>query len=110
MLQKSPGRRVLMTPFFDPSRPSPGAGLFRTADHIVILPSGSTLTILDLDQGLCYASTPLGADGWRMLVGKTEAPQGSEQEKARGAEDDDGRAWVRVAAYMLDRRIIEPAL
>lgn len=99
-----------MTPTFDPNRPDPAAGLFRPAKHVVVWPQGSTLTILDLDRGLCYATTPVGADSWNMLVGAKEARRGNRQAVAKTTEAEDSHSWVRVAAYLLDRRIIEAVI
>jgi hypothetical protein len=103
------GRRLLMTPTFDPTSPQPSAGLFRPAKHVLVWPQGSALAILDLDRGLCYAATPVGADSWNMLVAAREARSGNGLEVPKKTEEEDPHSWVRVAAYLLDRCIIEPA-
>ena len=98
-----------MTRSFHPAHPDAVRALFRPVGHVLALPEGSSLTILDLDRGIAYATTPFGAESWHSLVsgagaprdGLLQAPDGGD-----GAEDRD--AWARVAGYFLDRRIIEP--
>jgi len=57
-----------MTPSFDPAHPGTPAGLFRPAEHVLVVPQGSALAILDLDRGIMYATTPWGAEAWGTLV------------------------------------------
>lgn len=99
-----------MTPNFDPTSPNQGTGLFRPARHVVVWPEGSSLTILDLDRGLCHATTPAGADSWNMLVGTQKARRGNGPAVPKTTEEENSHSWVRVAAYLLDQRIIEPAI
>lgn len=43
-----------MTRSFDPAQLCPAAGLFRPANHAMVMPQGVLVTILDLEQGLLY--------------------------------------------------------
>jgi hypothetical protein len=96
-----------MTPSFNPAHPGPPAGLFRPADHVLVVPQGSAIAILDLDRGVVYATTPIGAESWGALVEGTRLPRNVVPEGQSGQEDR--HPWARVAGYLLDRRIIEPA-
>jgi hypothetical protein len=100
-----------VTRSFDPAHPGPADGLFRPADHVLALPQGSVIAILDLDRGVVYATTPFGAESWSTLVGGARPPHRAvaEAKATSGSDDDEGRdAWARIAGYLLDRRIIEP--
>jgi len=98
-----------VTRSFDPAHPRPAAGLFRPADHVLVLPQGSTVTILDLERGVIYATTPFGAAAWSTLVGGRRPPHRSVAEARRGSGNIKARdAWARIAGYLLDRRLIEP--
>jgi hypothetical protein len=98
-----------VTPTFDPAQPGSGGGMFRPGEHILVLPEGSAIAILDLERGVMYATTPLGAESWSMLVGNTRSSRRTVAEAQSGSDDEDGREWARVAGYLLDRRVIEPA-
>jgi len=100
-----------VTRSFDPAHPGPAEGLFRPADHVLALPQGSAIAILDLERGVVYATTPFGAESWSTLVGGARPPHRAvvEAKATSGSDDDEGRdAWARIAGYLLDRRIIEP--
>lgn len=96
-----------MIPFFDPARSGPLSGLFRPADHVLVLPEGSVIAILDLERGVVYATTPLGAESWGTLVGGARPPR---QKMVEGQPDDDEGAHARtqMAGSLLERRVIEP--
>jgi hypothetical protein len=96
-----------VTPFFNPAHPGRPAGIFRPADHILVVPQGSAIAILDLERGVVYATTPLGAESWSTLVGGARPPR---QKMVEGRPDDDEGAHARaqMAGYLLDRRVIEP--
>lgn len=99
-----------MTRFLDPEHPHPTDGLFRPADHVLVIPQGSALAILDLERGVVYATTPFGAESWRNLVDSEKRRQRAVVEARSGPGDDEGRdAWARIAGYLLDHRIIELA-
>lgn len=98
-----------MTHPFDPAHPRPAAELFRPADHALVVPQGSAVTILDLEQGVIYATTPFGAAAWSTLVGGARPPHQAVAEARRGFRSGKGRdALARIAGYLLDRRLIEP--
>ncbi|MGH7527513.1 MAG: hypothetical protein ACREMX_12515 [Gemmatimonadales bacterium] len=98
-----------MTRSFDPAHPSPTDGLFRPADHVLAVPQGSAIAILDLEQGVVYATTPFGAESWSTLVGGARPPDRTVAEApSRPGNEEDRDAWARIAGYLLDRRIIEP--
>lgn len=98
-----------MTPSFDPAHPSTTDGLFRPADHVLVVPEGSAMAILDLERGVIYATTPLGAHLWSRMVADTKP---SHRAVAIGnswpIEDEDRHSWARSIGYLFDRRIIEP--
>lgn len=98
-----------MTPSFEPAHPGHTDGLFRAADHVVALPEGSALAILDLKRGLVYATTPFGAESWSTLVGRARG-RGRVVEEASGEPGaKEGRdAWARIAGFLSDRGLIEP--
>jgi hypothetical protein len=99
-----------VTRSFDPAHPRPAAGLFRPADHVLVVPQGSAITILDLEKGVVYATTPFGAAAWSTLVGDVRPPRRVVAEARRGSSAGRGRdAWARIAGFLLDRRLIEPA-
>jgi hypothetical protein len=95
-----------VTPFFNPAHPGQPAALFRPAEHVLVVPQGSAIAILDLERGVTYATTPLGAEAWGMLVGGARPPR---QKMVEGQPDDDEGAHARaqIAGYLLDRQIIE---
>ena len=98
-----------MTRSFDPAHPRPTAGLFRPADHVLVVPQGSAISILDLEQGVAYATTPFGAAAWSTLVGGAKPAHRAVAEARRGSGNTKGRdMWARIADYLLDRRLIEP--
>lgn len=98
-----------MTPSFNPAHPGSTDGLFRPAEHVLVVPQGSAMAILDLDRGVVYATTPLGAESWSRLVGDERPPHRTVAEaRSRPDDDEDCRAWARIAGYLVDRRIIEP--
>jgi hypothetical protein len=98
-----------VTPSFDPAHPGPAAGLLRPADHVLVVPQGSTIAILDLERGVVYAATPLGAEIWSTLVGDAKPSQGTAAEVRSEPGADEARdAWARIAGYLLDRLVIEP--
>jgi hypothetical protein len=98
-----------VTPSFDPAQPGSGDGFFRPGEHILVVPQASTLAILDLDHGVMYATTPLGAESWRRLVSDERPPRRTVAEARCGPVDEEDRhIWARIAGYLLDRRIIEP--
>ena len=98
-----------MVPSFDPAQRGSPDGLFRPTEHVLVVPQGSTLAILDLEHGVVYATTPLGAESWRMLVGDAISAHRAVAEARRGPGDEEGRhPWARVAGFLLDHRIIEP--
>jgi hypothetical protein len=92
-----------------PAHPDAVRPLFRPAGHVFALPEGSALTILDLDRGVAYATTPFGAESWHSLV---SGARGLCDGVVRAPDDGDGaedrEAWARVAGYFLDCRVIEP--
>ena len=99
-----------MTRSFHQPHPHPAAGLFRPADHVLAVPQGSAVMILDLDKGTVYATTPFGAAAWTTLVGDTRAVHLAVAELRTGPRNGKGSdAWARIAGYLLDRRLIEPA-
>jgi hypothetical protein len=99
-----------MTRSFDPAHPRPATGAFRPADHVLVVPQGSAVTILDLEQGVMYSTTPFGAAVWSTLVGGVRPPHGAVAEARRGSgAGKGGDAWARIAGYLLDRRLIKPA-
>ena len=95
-----------MTPTFKPANPRPPDCLFRPANHILVMPEGSTLAILDLDRGVVYTTTPSGAESWNALV-NGKRPAGEQTSKEQGGNEN-RHPWAGVADYLLDRRIIEP--
>ncbi len=97
-----------MTRSFDPAHLGTAAGLFRPADHVLVIPQGSAIAILDLERGVVYATTPFGAESWRTLVGGPKAPHGSVAEARKPSDDESTDEWARIAGYLLDCRIIEP--
>jgi hypothetical protein len=98
-----------VTHSFDPAHPRPTAGPFHPAAHVMVVPQGSAVTILDLEQGIVYATTPFGAAAWSTLVGGGRSPHRRVAEARRGSGNGNGRdAWARIADYLLDRRLIEP--
>lgn len=100
-----------MTRSFDSAQSRPAAGLFRPADHVLAVPQGSAVTILDLERGVMYATTPFGAAAWNTLVGGRRPPHRAVAEARRGSGNSKGRdAWARIAGYLLDRRLIEPVI
>jgi hypothetical protein len=89
--------------------------LIRAADHVLAVPAGSALAILDFEHGHLYATTPFGAGAWRALVeGQSTAScsEGSGRDELGGelGTEEGPVALARVAAYLLARRLIEPAL
>jgi hypothetical protein len=96
-----------VTPSFDPAHPGSPDGLFRPAEHVLVVPEGSTIAILDLDRGVMYATTPLGAESWNTLVGGARPRQ---QKMVEGQPDHDEGAHARaqIADYLLDRRVLRP--
>jgi hypothetical protein len=100
-----------VTRSFDPAHPGSTAGLFRPADHVLIVPQGSVIAILDLEQGIVYATTPFGAESWSMLVAGAPQPRRAMAETASGSDHAEGSdARARIAGYLLDCRIIEPVV
>jgi hypothetical protein len=102
----------LVTPTFDPAQSGSGSGggMFRPGGHILIVPQGSAIAILDLERGVIYATTPLGAEAWGTLVEGARPPRPKMVEgQSEPADDEDHHEWARIAGYLLDRRIIEPA-
>ena len=100
-----------MTRPFDQAHPRPAVGFFRPADHILVVPQGSAVTILDLDRGDMYATTPFGAAAWSTLVGGARPPHQAVAEARRGFRSGRGRdAWARIAGYLLDQHLIEPVV
>jgi hypothetical protein len=98
-----------VTRSFDSAHAGPADGLFRPADHVLVIPQGSVIAILDLERGVVYATTPFGAESWSALVGGVRLPHQAVAETSSGPDHDEGRdAWARIAGYLLDRRIIEP--
>jgi len=98
-----------VTRSFDPVHSRPAAGLFRPADHVLVVPQGSAVTILDLERGVMYATTPFGAAAWSTLVGSARPPHRAVAKRRRRSDAGDGRdAWARIAGYLFDRHIIEP--
>jgi hypothetical protein len=97
---------LLVTPSFDTAHPGFPSGLFRPAEHVLAVPQGSAIAILDLDRGVVYATTPVGAESWSALVHGTRLPREVAAERQSGQEDR--HPWAEVAGYLLDRRIIEP--
>jgi hypothetical protein len=98
-----------MTRSFNPAHPRTAAGLFRPADHVLVVPQGSAVTILDLEQGVMYATTPFGAAAWSTLVDGVRPPHRAVAEARRGSvAGEGGDAWDRIAGYLLDRHLIEP--
>jgi hypothetical protein len=98
-----------VTRSFDPAHPGFTDGLFRPADHVLVVPQGSAIAILDLELGFVYATTPYGAESWSTLVGSARPPLRAVAETRSGPDDDEGsEAWPRIAGYLLDRRIIGP--
>jgi len=98
-----------VTHSFDPAHPGPPAALFRPADHVLVVPQGSAIAILDLLRGVMYATTPFGAESWSTLVSGPRTPHHSVAHAASEPGDDEScDAWARIAGYLLDRRIIEP--
>ncbi len=99
-----------MTPIFDTVNPGPTEGLFRPADHVLVLPQGSAIAILDLDRGVMYATTPQGAESWSTLVGGARPRHRTVAERrSEAGEDEDHHARAQVAGYLFDRCIIELA-
>ena len=95
---------------FDPAHSGLAAGPFRPADHVVVVPQGSGVAILDLEHGVVYATTPFGAAAWSTLVGGAKPSHRAVAEARRGPGQRKGRdARARIAGYLLDRRLIEPA-
>jgi hypothetical protein len=97
-----------VTRSFDPAHSGPADGLFRPADHVLVVPQGSVIAILDLEQGDVYATTPFGAESWRTLMGGANPHQRAVAETRSGSDHEGRDAWARIAGYLLDRRIIEP--
>ena len=98
-----------MTRLSHPVPPGPADGLFMPADHVLVVPQGSALAILDLEQGFVHATTPFGAESWSTLVGSARPPHQAVAEARSRPGDEEGRdAWARIAGYLLDHRIIEP--
>jgi hypothetical protein len=94
--------------FFNPAHPGPAAGLFRPGEHVLVVPQGSAMAILDLERGVMYATTPLGAESWDTLVGGARPARQKMVEGQSGPVDDEGaQARAQMAAYLLDCRIIE---
>jgi hypothetical protein len=101
----------LVTPSFDTSHPGSSAGLFRPADHVLAVPQGSAMAILDLERGVVYATTSVGAESWSMLVAGTRPAHRRVAERQSGPDDDaDAHVWAQVAGYLLDCRIIDPVM
>jgi hypothetical protein len=100
-----------VTRSFDSARSRPAAELFRAADHVLVVPQGSAVTILDLEQGIVYATTPFGAAAWSTLVSRARPPHQVVAEPRGGFHSGKGRdAWARIAGYLLDQGLIEPVL
>lgn len=98
-----------MTRSFHPGHSRPAARLFRPPGHVLVVPQGSAVTILDLEQGIVYATTPFGAMAWSTLVGGAKPSHRAVAEGRRGSGSDKGRdMWARIADYLLDRHLIEP--
>ncbi len=99
-----------MTRSFEPAHRDPTHDLFRPAEHVVVVPQGSALAILDLERGVVYATTPFGAESWSTLVSGAKLRHRAATEARSGPGDAENHdAWARIAGYLLDRRIIEPA-
>jgi len=98
-----------VTRSFHPAHSRPAAGHFRPADHVLVVPQGSAVTILDLEQGDVYATTPFGTEVWRRLVSGATPPHRTVAEGRRGSGPGKGNdPSARIADYLLDRRLIEP--
>jgi hypothetical protein len=98
-----------VTRSFDPAHPGFTDGPFRQADHVLVVPQGSAIAILDLERGVVYATTPYGAESWSTLVGGAKPLLRAVAETQSGPDDDEGSdARPRIAGYLLDRRIIDP--
>lgn len=98
-----------MIPSSNPALPVSADGLFRPAEHVVVVRQGSAIAILDLERAVVYATTPFGAESWASLVGEARAPHQAAAETGRQPTDDENAdAWARIAGYLLDCRIIEP--
>jgi hypothetical protein len=94
---------------FDPAHPRLAATRFRAADHVLVVPQGSAVAILDLEKGIAYATTPFGAAAWSRLVGSARLSHRVVAEVRSGSPDREGRdSWARIAGYLLDRHLIEP--
>ncbi len=96
-----------MTPSFDPAHPGSPDGLFRQTEHVIVVPQGSTIAILDLDRGVMYATTPLGAESWQTLVRGARPPR-QKMVKGRSDADEGAQARAEMAGYLLDRQVIAP--
>jgi hypothetical protein len=99
-----------VTPSFDTSHPGSPLGLFRPAEHVLVMPQGSAIAILDLERGVVYATTSVGAESWSMLVAGTRPANGRVAEPSGPDDHEDAQAWAQMAGYLLDRRIIELAM
>jgi hypothetical protein len=98
-----------VTPSRKPAHPGQPAAVFRPADHVLVVPQGSAIAILDLERGVVYATTPEGAESWSILMGDASPPRRKMVKEAAEPEaDEDSQARAGVAAYLFDRRIIEP--
>jgi hypothetical protein len=100
-----------VTRSFHSGRSHPAAGLFRPADHTLVVPQGSAVTILDLERGVVYATTPVGAMAWSTLVGITKPPRrGVAEGRKESISSKGGDMLARIADYLLDQRLIEPVV
>ncbi len=90
-------------------------GLFRPSEHVLAVPSASSLAILDLEHGVLYTTTPFGARAWAELVRRIRLEGRSSRQPGSHAslpdfEDlpEDWDALAGVAGYLLNRGLIEP--
>jgi hypothetical protein len=78
-----------------------GESFFRARGHVIIVPAGSGLAILDLDRGALFAGTPEAADALDALV----------RDRAKGdtMRGGAGSAVAWVADFLLAFRLIQPS-
>jgi hypothetical protein len=89
--------------------PETRRGLFRASPHVHAIPLGSVLTVVDLEYGAYYATTPFGAETWTALVDGKEVGGGVSDGGWGDPSDDEGPTGrARVADFLLQRRLIEP--
>lgn len=100
-----------MTLSSDSTQPPERRGLFRAAAHVLSMPHGAVLALLDLEHGIYHATTPFGAEAWATLVNGEQLERRVKDSRWEEPSQEEGPVeQAGVVDYLLDRRLIEPLL